>query len=192
MSRPRPTCQCYRLYQCKDTSQRARLSPPPDARFSSADSSILPMTRLHFAILLLAFTSCRGADRGAAADTDRAASSLGLPAHSPDIARRADSLLALRPEDEARRAIARGDLRFLADCGDACMPSGVPLDSAARSRDSLAVGRLDSLHLIKSTSDDVINADAARLNDVASDFATRYNRVIWRERLRRGRMRPPA
>jgi hypothetical protein len=150
------------------------------------------MTRLHFAILLLAFTSCRGADRGAAAGANSTPPSLGLPAHSPDIARRADSLLALHPADEARRAIARGDLRFLADCGDACMASGVPLDSAARSPDSLAVSSLDSLHVIEGTSDNVINADVARLNDVASDFATRYNRVIWRERLRRRRMRPPA
>jgi len=150
------------------------------------------MTRLHLAILLLAFTSCRRTDRAAAGGADGTPQSLGLPAHSPDIARRADSLLALRPEDEARRAIARGDLRFPADCGDACMPSGVPLDSAARSPDSLALSSLDSLHVIEGTSDNVINADVARLNDVASDFTTRYNRVIWRERLRRRRTRPPA
>ena len=150
------------------------------------------MTRLHLAILLLVFTSCRRADRGAAAGADGTPPSLGLPAHSPDVARQADSLVALRPEDEARRAIARGDLRFLAVCGYACIPPGVPFDSAARSPDSLPVRSLDSLHVIEGTSDNVVNADVARLNDVASDFATPYNRVIWRERLRRRRTRPPA
>jgi len=150
------------------------------------------MTGLHFALLLLALTRRRRAEPGAAAGDDSAPQSLGPSAHSLGIARRADSLVALHPEDETRRAIARGDLHFLVVCACACMPPCVPLDSAARSPDSLAVRSLDSLHVIKGTSDNVINADVARLNDVAIDFATACNRLIWRERLRRRGTRPPT
>jgi hypothetical protein len=41
----------------------------------------------------------------------------GPPARSPELAVRADSLARLDPKREARAAIARGDLRFIAVCG---------------------------------------------------------------------------
>ena len=75
----------------------------------------------------------------------------------------------------------RGDLRFIGVCGYACMPLGVPLDSALRTADSLALR--DSLQRIFGTSDAVLNQDVARLNSQAAKYAARYNRVIWARRL---------
>ena len=103
-------------------------------------------------------------------------------AGSPELAQRADSLSKLDAEAEARAAIARGDLRFIAVCGFACLPPGVPMDSARSSRDSLAL-RGDSLLTIAGTSDAVVNQDVARLNDVAAAYARRYNRLIWERRV---------
>ena len=100
---------------------------------------------------------------------------------SPELAARADSLERLDPEREARAAIALGDLRFLAVCGFACIPVGVPLDSVRQTSDSLAV-RGDSIRTIPGTSDAIVNQDVERLNNVARVYASRYNSVIWERR----------
>ena len=88
---------------------------------------------------------------------------------------RADSLERLDPEREARIAIARGDLRFLAVCGYACIPAGVSRDSLPPS-DSLAI-REDSVHKIPGTSD-ALGPGVMRLNSAAGTYAARYNRLI--------------
>ena len=103
--------------------------------------------------------------------------------HSPELARRADSLVRLNPTREARAAIARGDLRFLAFCTDACRPVGVPLDSAISAGDRPALQE-DSTVAIAGTSDAIINGDMARLDSVAGAYAARYNQVIWHYRAR--------
>lgn len=108
-------------------------------------------------------------------------SSANVRGPTSELAARADSLGRLDPGVEARAAIARGDLRFLAVCGFACVPVGIPMDSAAKTSDSLAV-RGDSVRRIPGTSDAIVNEDVDRLNRVASAYATRYNRVIWAHR----------
>jgi hypothetical protein len=147
--------------------------------------------RLFILLLALSSLACDGDQRRSpvpSPDTlDSASTSVtGIPNRSPELASRADSLERLDPEREARAAIARGDLRFLAVCGYACMPVGVPLDSALRSADSMAV-RKDSVHAVAGTSDFIVNQDVDRLNRVAGKYAARYNRVIW---ARRKELRP--
>jgi len=152
-------------------------------------SNFLSMRGVVTLTLVMFLASCRAARKNSvSADST---SSLGqtrhaFPAHSPELARRADSLAKLDPESEARRAIARGDLRFIGVCGYVCVPVGIPLDSATGSRDSLATST-DSLHLIDGTSDNIANDDVARLNEVAARYARRYNRIIWARRAK-----PPA
>jgi hypothetical protein len=103
-----------------------------------------------------------------------------VPDARAELAQRADSLAALDPEDEAREAIARGDLRFLATCGFACLPTGIDRPAARIPQ--------DSLHIIAGTSDAVTSEEVARLNAVAREYASRYNQVILEAR----RARSPA
>ena len=112
-----------------------------------------------------------------------------IPASSPDLARRADSLERLDPRAEAQAAIRRGDLRFVAVCGYTCKPLGIPVDSASWSPDSLALSP-DSLRQIAGTSDNIVNADIGRLNRVAAEYASRYNPLIWQQRIALRRSRP--
>lgn len=155
--------------------------------YSMPIAAMLPYfsRRLVAVLIVPLLAGCRSEPRPIAAGADSVppASSprAGTAQRSPDLARRADSLAALDPEQEARGAIARGDLRFVGVCGFACLPVGVPLDSARRSRDSLAI-RGDSLRLIAGTSDAVVNEDVARLNEVARRYAERYNRIVWAHR----------
>lgn len=141
-------------------------------------------------VLLGCQTSVPDRDSTASSNSDarQVVSNSRIPEHSPELAARADSLARLDPEVEAHAAIARGDLRFIAVCGYACMPSGVPLDSAMRTRDSLALR--DSLRSIPGTSDAIFNQDVARLNTEAHEYATRYNRIIWAHRVALRRSRP--
>ena len=126
------------------------------------------------------------------ADTSRSEAPASVrPDRSPELAQRADSLAKLDPEREARAAIAQGDLRFIAVCGYVCVPVGVPLGRALRTRDSLAV-RSDSLRIVLGTSDGIANADVERLNDVAAKYAGRYNRLIWDQRLKLQGVARPA
>lgn len=106
--------------------------------------------------------ACGAADR---ADAD------AIPDRSPDAAARAESLSALDPVAEARRAILRGDLRFLAVCGYTCIPVGIDLTSSG-------VAILDSLRAIEGTTDAPPNDDVVRLNQTAAQYAGAYNRVI--------------
>jgi hypothetical protein len=149
------------------------------------------MRTLHSAAVILAVSACGPSPdtRQNAADTGIVSQTraTGLPSSSPELARRADSLSRLDPVREARAAIARGEIHFLAVCGYACMPAGVPLDSIRSSNDSLAL-QADSLRAIPGTSDAVFNDDVARLNEVAAEYVKRYNRVIWEYRAKR--MRP--
>jgi hypothetical protein len=71
------------------------------------------------------------------------------------------------------------------------VPVGIPLDNALRTRDSLALGS-DSLRSIDGTSDDIANEDVARLNEVAAQYADRYNRLIWEHRLKSHGVARPA
>src|SRR4051794_8678500 len=95
-----------------------------------------------------------------------------IPARSPELARRADSISRLDPAVEVRKAIRRGDHRLVAVCGYACVPPGVDLDDE-RVRDTMA-----HLRAIEGTSDDVVNADVARLNRISSAYAARYNQLL--------------
>jgi hypothetical protein len=144
-------------------------------------------------VVLLTVVGCRANHRtdSRIADSPRpGALASVLSECSPELAHRADSLAKLNPEREARAAIARGDLRFIAVCGYVCVPVGIPLDNALRTRDSLALGS-DSLRSIDGTSDDIANEDVARLNEVAAQYADRYNRLIWEQRLKsHGAARP--
>ena len=142
--------------------------------------------RLFILLLTLAPLACKGDQRRSRVprpDTVEAASTavVGVPDRSPELASRADSLERLDPELEARAAIARGDLRFIALCGYDCVPVGVPLDSALHSSDSLAV-REDSVRKVPGTSHAILNRDVDRLNRVAATYAGRYNRLIWARR----------
>ena len=104
------------------------------------------------------------------------AQALGRPGSPAALNRRADSLAALDPAAELRKAINRGDLRFIAVCGLVCAPPGVdPADSVV-----LAAIRSRSLHYIEGTSDVLANDAVARLNRVATDYADRYNRLLVR------------
>src|SRR6185437_1016774 len=117
-------------------------------------------------LVLWAVVGCRANHRtdSRSADSPRTeAPATEFSRRSPELAQRADSLAKLDPEREARAAIARGDLRFIAVCGYVCVPVGVPLARALRTRDSLAV-RSDSLRIVLGTSDDITNEDVARLN----------------------------
>ena len=147
-------------------------------------SNTLMMRCVPAFLVLWIVAGCRAeqpSDSRAADVPSSQATETGLPKHAPELARRADSLAKLDPEREAREASARGDLRFIAVCGYACEPVGVPLDRALRTRDSLAF-RGESLRSIVGTSDDIVNKDVAQLNEVATWYARRYNQVIWDRR----------
>jgi len=109
-----------------------------------------------------------------------------IPARSPELARRADSLAGLDPGTEVRKAIARRDHRLIAVCGYACVPPGVDL------RDTLVQRALERLRPIVGTSDAILNADVARLNKVSSEYATRYNRLLLAALRRRASSRPAS
>jgi len=100
----------------------------------------------------------------------------GRPRGPATLVARADSLAALDPATELRKAIERGDLRFIAVCGLSCRPPGVDLaDSAV----ALAI-RTGGLHYIEGTTDAVGNDAVARLDGVAVKYATRYNKLLAR------------
>ena len=100
----------------------------------------------------------------------------GRPAGPPALVKRADSIEALDPATEVRKAIDRGDVRFIAICGYACFPPGVDL------RDSTVTVAIRSraLHYVEGTSDGITSEAVARLNIVAAAYAERYNRLLAR------------
>ncbi len=106
-----------------------------------------------------------------------------LRERSPELVARADSLRKLDAIQEARAAIGRGDLRYVAVCGYTCVPVGIDLNGPG------ATG-LDSLRFVEGTSDAPENEDAVQLNVTAAAYATAYNRVIESERIRRARPAP--
>jgi hypothetical protein len=157
-------------------------------------SNFPPMRYFPALLLLWTVVGCRANHRTDSLSADSPgpdAPATASSMRSPVLARRADSLAKLDPQREARAAIARGDLRFIAVCGYVCVPVGVPLDRALRTRDSLAV-RSDSLRIVLGTSDGIANEDVARLNDVAAQYASRYNRLIWDQRLKMQSVARPA
>jgi hypothetical protein len=97
-----------------------------------------------------------------------------IPPGPPAIAQRAESIAALDPASELRKALNRGDLRFIAVCGYVCVPPGVDLN------DSVVVRaiRARDMHYIEGTSDAVGSEAVARLNTVGADYAERYNRLL--------------
>jgi hypothetical protein len=150
----------------------------------------------YFRALLVLWTvvGCRAnhqTDSGVADSPPSEAPASVLSERAPELAQRADSLAKLNPEREARAAIARGDLRFIAVCGYACVPVGIPLDRVLRTRDSLAL-RSDSLRSIDGTSDSIVNEDVARLDEVAARYAGSYNRLIWDRRVKMQGVARPA
>jgi hypothetical protein len=107
-----------------------------------------------------------------------------VPARSPDLAARADSLAALDPAREVRAALARGDRRFVGVCGYACLAPGVDYKAPG-------APRAGQLRLIAGTSDAILNPDVERLNAVAYRYAKRYNTLLIAHlRKRRARARP--
>ena len=93
-----------------------------------------------------------------------------LPGRSPALARRADSIAALDPSRELRLALARKDERFIGVCGYACLPVGLTSEQIARWP--------GPLNVVQGTSDAPPDDDAIRLNRVAGDYATRYNKLL--------------
>ena len=93
-----------------------------------------------------------------------------IPARSPDLSARADSLERLDPELEVQAAIARGDRRLVGICGYVCHPPGVPRERAAE------YASPERMKTIAGTSDAIVNADMARLGRIAGSYAERYNR----------------
>lgn len=143
---------------------------------SGADDSATPRRialgpRLATVLLLAALAPGCGVPQGSTPPD--------MPADRSVLARRADSLAALDPEAEARKAIVRGDLRFLGTCGFACEPTGIDPTVVEVSQ--------HGLRIIEGTSDAITSKEVARLNAVAADYATRYNQVILRARLDRSR-----
>ena len=92
------------------------------------------------------------------------------PAHSPDLARRADSLQALNPEVELQNALARHDERFIGVCSFACLPVGL-------SSERIGAYPIE-LNIVQGTTDAPKDEDAMRLNRVADHYAERYNRLL--------------
>ena len=93
-----------------------------------------------------------------------------LPGHSPDLARRADSLQALNPAIELQNALARHDERFIGVCSIACLPVGLSSEQ---------IGRYPmELNIVQGTTDAPKDEDAMRLNRVADHYAERYNRLL--------------
>ena len=102
-------------------------------------------------------------------------------------AQRADSITALDPATELKKALDRGDRRFIAVCGYVCFPPGVDLDDSV----VMKAIRTRDMHYIEGTSDAVGSDAEARLNTVGADYAERYNRLLARhlhvrEDVRRG------
>jgi hypothetical protein len=90
--------------------------------------------------------------------------------HSPDLARRADSLQALDPARELQHALARHDERFIGVCSIACLPVGPSSDQLRRFH--------TQLNIISGTTDAPEDDDAMRLNRVARHYAESYNRLL--------------
>ena len=100
----------------------------------------------------------------------------GRPAGPPALVKRADSIEALNPATEVRKAIDRGDVRFIAICGYACYPPGVDLTDSTV---TVAI-RSRAFHYVEGTSDAIMSEAVARLNIVAAAYAERYNRLLAR------------
>jgi hypothetical protein len=90
--------------------------------------------------------------------------------HSPDLARRADSLQALNPDRELQHALARHDERFIGVCSIACLPVGLSSDQMGRFH--------KQLNIIAGTTDAPEDDDAMRLNRAARHYAEKYNRLL--------------
>jgi hypothetical protein len=98
-------------------------------------------------------------------------------ADSLDARRRADSLAALNPTREARAAIARGDLRYVALCQLACVVIGVVPDSICLLGDC-APARQGSVITINGAGMLSNRTDLVRLDSIAGVYGTRYNRIL--------------
>jgi hypothetical protein len=110
---------------------------------------------------------------------------------SLDIRQRADSLAALDPEREARGAIARGDLRYLAVCRIVCTAIGIHPDSLC------LLGRCESerryaVRPIEGMEQATITPDIAHLDSIAQLYGKRYNSVLHDFRVRSARRLPQA
>ncbi|MDB4875295.1 MAG: hypothetical protein JWM41_1741 [Gemmatimonadetes bacterium] len=108
---------------------------------------------------------------------------------SPELRQRADSLAALDPVKEAREAAGRGDFRYLAVCGTACVPIGLAADTVCLLQGCASV-RPEETHPIAGMEMPVMNADVARLDSVAGRYGARYNHVIREYRNKRLARRP--
>jgi|SRR6476646_1426400 len=104
-----------------------------------------------------------------------------IPQRSPDLLRRADSLAALDPAREVQLALERRDHRFIGVCGYSCVAPGPngPVEVSNK-----------ELRVIEGTTDDVLNRDVERLNEVAYAYAKKYNQLLLAALGRRPTTRP--
>jgi hypothetical protein len=91
-----------------------------------------------------------------------------------ELRQRADSIEHLDASRELASAIKQDDRRFIGVQGYARTAPGVSVD------DSL-YPKQKAMHIIEGTSDGIWAPEVARLNQVAADYAFRYNRLLLKE-----------
>ena len=106
------------------------------------------------------------------------------PVDSLEIRHRADSLAALNPVREARAAIARGDLRYLAVCRIECTAIGIHPDSICL-LGQCESERRSAVLTIEGTEGFESMPDVLRLDSIVTAYGIRYNAEVhaYRQRI---------
>jgi hypothetical protein len=88
-----------------------------------------------------------------------------------ELRQRADSIEHLDVNRELALALARGDRRFIGVRGYVIIAPGVALGDPFYPKQ-------DQMRAVEGTSDHIWAPEVARLNRVASEYASRYNRLL--------------